>query len=77
MMVLNYKCKRCNNTYYEKCFQQDFENWASGYNNVYRLIRDNQLLAHDDVEKILEWIPYHKFQNVIYITENRYRGNWV
>uniref|UniRef100_U9UKI6 Uncharacterized protein n=1 Tax=Rhizophagus irregularis (strain DAOM 181602 / DAOM 197198 / MUCL 43194) TaxID=747089 RepID=U9UKI6_RHIID len=36
-----------------------------------------QLTAHDDAEKILEWIPYNRFYNIKYIAENMYEANWI
>jgi hypothetical protein len=77
MMVLNYKCRKCNHTYFTKCFQQNFENWTSDCNEIYNFIKNTQLSAHDDVEKILEWIPYNKFYNTKVIAEGRYIANWI
>ncbi|EXX71396.1 Tpk2p [Rhizophagus irregularis DAOM 197198w] len=77
MIVLNNKCKKCNRTYYVKCLQQDFKSWNSGSININKFIQDIQLTAHDDAEKILEWIPYNRFYNIKYIAENMYEANWI
>jgi hypothetical protein len=61
-------------------FQQNFENWTSGNDDIDRFIQNTQLSAHD-VIKVLEWIPYNRFHNIKCITDNKfgevYRANWI
>ncbi|GES73337.1 kinase-like domain-containing protein [Rhizophagus clarus] len=70
MMVLNYKCKECNCVCYAKLFQQNFENWTSGNDEIDEFIKDTQLSAHGDLEKALEWVPYEKFIGIKYIEDD-------
>ncbi|EXX74577.1 hypothetical protein RirG_049770 [Rhizophagus irregularis DAOM 197198w] len=83
MMVLNYKCKKCNKVCNSMHFQQTFIDWTSGNNDIDKFIQDTQLSdAHDDVKKALEWIPYDRLYDVKYITKNDefgkvYRANWI
>ncbi|GBB83874.1 hypothetical protein RclHR1_10530007 [Rhizophagus clarus] len=69
VMVLSDKCKKC---YYE-CkavyFQENFENWTSGNDDIDKLIQDDQLSAHKDVREALEWIPYKRFYDIKYIKQ--------
>jgi hypothetical protein len=53
MMVLNDKCKTCNYICYAKRFQQNFENWISGNDNIDKFIQDTQLSAHHNAKKVL------------------------
>jgi hypothetical protein len=35
-------------------------------------------LAHDDTQKALEWIPYDRFYNIVYIEKiGVYKANWI
>jgi hypothetical protein len=77
MMVLNDKCKLCNYTCYSIHFQQNFNNWTSGNNDIDKFIQDTQLSSHDDLENILELISYDKFCDITYIAEDRYQANWI
>src|SRR6266496_2813172 len=81
IVVLDYKCGKCNKICNAVHFQQNFEYWTSGNNDIDKFIQDSQLLAHDNVEKALEWIPYDRFCNIKYIAKNKfkkvYRANWV
>jgi hypothetical protein len=77
MMVLNDKCKECNYICYAKHFQQNFENWTSGYDNIDKFIRNTQLSAHKCVKDVLEWIPYDKLYNIKYIAKGKYIANWI
>src|ERR1043166_10170723 len=43
-----------------KHFQENFENWTSGNNEIDKLIKDSQLLAESRY-RLLEWIEYDKF----------------
>ncbi|PKC00628.1 hypothetical protein RhiirA5_427898, partial [Rhizophagus irregularis] len=81
VMVLNYKCKKCNyicNTIY---FQQNFVNWTSGNNYIDKFVQDTQLSAHSDYkvfENALEWIPYDRFINIEKSRSGKtYRANWI
>jgi hypothetical protein len=47
----NKECKKCNRNCYAILFQQDFKNWASGNNDIDKLIQDTQLSAHSNVKK--------------------------
>ncbi|EXX65255.1 Ypk1p [Rhizophagus irregularis DAOM 197198w] len=77
MIVLNNKCKKCNCVCYAILFQQNFDNWTSGNSDIDKFIQDTQLLVHNNVEAVLEWIPYDKFYNIEYISEIKiYKANW-
>ncbi|GET02152.1 kinase-like domain-containing protein [Rhizophagus clarus] len=78
MMVLNYRCKKCNYVCNAIHFQGNFINWTSGNNEIDKFIQDNQLSVHNDVENALEWIPYDRFYNIICITKaKKYVANWI
>ncbi|CAB4445271.1 unnamed protein product [Rhizophagus irregularis] len=92
MMVLYYKyidkygkCKKCN---YIICnavhFQQNFENWTSGNDNIDQFIQGTQLSVHDNYvvfKTALEWVPYNKLYDIKYITKGGfgkiYKANWI
>ena len=79
MVVFSEICKMYNyicNTIY---FLQNFDNWTSGNNNIDKLIQDFQLSAHNDTKKVLEWIPYDRFYNIIAKDSfgKVYRANWI
>ena len=81
------KCKECfqvaNYFGCEPCirkhFQQDFDKWTSGNESIDKLIQDIQLTK--DIYKILEWIPYNKFNDIKYIAEGGfakvYSATWT
>ncbi|RHZ70114.1 hypothetical protein Glove_275g18 [Diversispora epigaea] len=50
-------CKPCNS----KHFQNDFNNWTSGNDNIDKFIQDTQLNANNRW-KVIEWIPYDGFK---------------
>jgi hypothetical protein len=78
MMVLNYKCKRCDRICNAIHFQQYFESWTSGSNDIDIFIQNTQLSAHDDASKALEWIPYDRFYDIKYIEKiGVFRANWI
>jgi hypothetical protein len=78
MMVLSDKCKKCNHTCNTIYFQQNFESWTSGNNDIDKLIQDTQLSAHNDMKNVLEWIPYNRFGNITYIENiGIYKANWI
>jgi hypothetical protein len=67
----------CNSIY----FQHKFIDWTSGNNDIDKFIQDTQLLAHKDVSKALEWIPYDRFYDIKYTAKGGfgkvYRANWI
>jgi hypothetical protein len=82
MMVLNNKCKKCNEICNSMYFQRNFDNWTSGNDDIDKFIQDTQLLAHeDDVSEALEWIPYDKLYDIKHIAKDEfggvYRANWI
>ncbi|POG65200.1 kinase-like domain-containing protein [Rhizophagus irregularis DAOM 181602=DAOM 197198] len=81
MMVLNNKCKECNNVCNTIHFQQNFGNWTSGNNDIDKLIQDTQLSVHNDVSNALKWIPYDRFYDIKYIAKGGfgkvYRAIWI
>jgi hypothetical protein len=85
-MVLGNKCKNCNSIYIAKHFQQNFNNWTSGNNDIDKLIQDIQLSTHyndygEIFKKVLEWIPYERLYNIEYIARGGfgkvYKANWI
>jgi hypothetical protein len=82
MMVLYNECKKCNYACNTIHFQQNFENWTSGDDDINKFIQDTQLLVHrinnKIFEQVLEWIPYDRFYNIKCITEKKvYNANWI
>jgi hypothetical protein len=82
MMVLDYICKICNYKCNAFHFQQNFEKWTSGNNDIDKFIQDTQLSGHTwhsfDSGSAFEWIPYCKFNNIKYIAEGKvYKANWI
>ena len=57
-----YWCQPCN----AKRFKENFENWTSGNKDIDELIQYSQLNTTYRYN-CLEWIPYEKFKNIIYI----------
>ncbi|GBC23642.2 kinase-like domain-containing protein [Rhizophagus irregularis DAOM 181602=DAOM 197198] len=53
-------CLSCNS----KRFEQDFNKWTSGNDEIDKLIKDSQTSSC-----ILEWIPYDRFTDVKFLTE--------
>jgi hypothetical protein len=49
-------------------FQQNFNNWTSGNNEIDKFIQKLQLKARYYSE-IIEWIEYDKFEDIEYLTE--------
>ncbi|RIA83026.1 kinase-like domain-containing protein [Glomus cerebriforme] len=68
-------CQICNS----KRFQQEFNNWTSGNNDVDKFIKNIQLSAKNYYQ-LLEWIPYERFYKIVYVAEGGfgkvYRANW-
>ncbi|GBB87816.1 hypothetical protein RclHR1_01430025 [Rhizophagus clarus] len=81
MMVLNNICKECNYICNSMHFQQNFENWTSGNNDINKYIQDTQLSAHYNMKSALEWIPYSRLHNIKCIAKEKlsemYRANWI
>ncbi|GBB87314.1 hypothetical protein RclHR1_13740009 [Rhizophagus clarus] len=82
MMVLDYKCKKCNFVCYAKHFQQSFNNWTNGNDDINKFIQNTQLSSHDNIRKAaLEWIPYNKFYDIEYIArggfDKVYKAKWI
>jgi hypothetical protein len=68
-------CQNCNS----KRFQQNFDKWTSGNDNIDKLIQNSQLTAKSYYH-ILEWIPYNTFGKSKYIAEGGfgkvYKATW-
>jgi hypothetical protein len=82
IMVLNEKCKKCNYICDSIHFQQNFENWTSGNDDIDKFIQNTQLSIHgnnyNSFEQVLEWIPYNRFYNIKCIAEKKvYQANWI
>jgi hypothetical protein len=87
IMVLGNKCKNCNSILcIAKHFQQNFNNWTSGNNDIDKLIQGTQLSTHyseygEIFKKVLEWIPYNRLHNIEYIARGGfgkvYKANWI
>jgi hypothetical protein len=77
-MVLSNICKKCNYTCNAIHFQQNFESWTSGNDDIDKFIQNTQLSAHYDVTEALEWIPYNRLSNIKYIEKiGVYKANWI
>ncbi|RGB39521.1 kinase-like domain-containing protein [Rhizophagus diaphanus] len=63
-------CKRPRRNYYfcNCLFQQNFKNYTSGNHDVDEFIQKAQLKANN-VNKIIEWIEYDKFEDVEYLAK--------
>ncbi|RHZ85563.1 hypothetical protein Glove_64g85 [Diversispora epigaea] len=59
-------CNPCNST----CFKNDFDKWTSGNETIDKFIQNTQLKA--DYIKVIEWIPYDKFQDIKQIAKGGY-----
>jgi hypothetical protein len=80
MIVLNIKCKKCNDECNAIYFQQNFVNWTSGNDDIDKFIQNTQLSAHktNEIPNALEWIPYNKFYNIECIAEKKiYKATWI
>jgi hypothetical protein len=69
------------NACYAILFQQNFEKWSSGDDDIDIFIQNTQLTTHNDVEKALEWIPYNRFCKIKHILESGfdkvYKACWI
>ncbi|GBC40341.2 kinase-like domain-containing protein [Rhizophagus irregularis DAOM 181602=DAOM 197198] len=81
MLVLNEMCEKCNIICSAMHYQQNFENWTSGNNDIDKYIQNTQLLAHVGHKNSLEWIPYDRFYDFKYVAEGKfgktYKANWT
>ena len=68
MVVLSEICEICKYTCNAIYFQQTFDNWTSGNNDIDKFIQNTQLLAHGYMPESLEWISYDRFYDIKYIT---------
>ncbi|RHZ55128.1 hypothetical protein Glove_420g115 [Diversispora epigaea] len=62
----DYWCKPCNSTR----FKSDFDKWTSGNVTIDKFIQDTQRNA--DYYKVIEWIPYDKFQDIKQMAKGGY-----
>ena len=80
MVVLNDICEKCNKTCDAIHYQQNFDNWTSGNNDIDKFIQKTQLLAHDSY-RVLEWVSCDRFYNIKYIAKGGfgkvYRANLI
>ena len=81
MIVLDDICKKCHKICNAIYFQQNFEKWTSGNNDLDEFIQDSQLSAHCYyLKNALEWIPYDRFNDIKYIAKGEfgkvYKANW-
>ena len=58
----------------------NFPNWTSGNDDIDNLIRECQMETLEP-QKVIEWIPYDKLQNIEYLTEGGcskiYTAEWI
>ncbi|GBC31943.2 kinase-like domain-containing protein [Rhizophagus irregularis DAOM 181602=DAOM 197198] len=60
-------CRPCKSQY----FKQNFKNWTSGNHNVDEFIQKAQLKAKN-IDQVIEWVEYDKFENVEYLAKGRF-----
>jgi hypothetical protein len=79
LSIQNKKCEECNHSHcYVKHFQRNFKRWTSGNDYIDKFIQNTQLSAHRNVSKVLEWIPYDRFNDVEYIEKiGVYSAFWI
>ena len=69
-------CKECNAMY----FKQNFCNWTSKNKSIDKFIREAQLKTINR-QRILEWIPYNRFENIEYLDKGGfstvYKAIWL
>src|ERR1044072_3472456 len=69
-------CQSCNS----KHFQQEFNKWTSGNKEIDEFIQKFQLNA-TNLNEVLEWIPYDRFENIEYLAEGGfgtvYKAEWI
>ena len=57
-------CELCVRNY----LKANFPNWTSGNDDIDNLIQECQMKTLNP-ERVIEWIPYNKLQNIKYLTE--------
>ena len=74
-------CKQCGIECSSLYFQQKFDEWTSGNDDIDRFIQETQLSAHNNTDNTLEWIPYQRFENFNYIKKDEfgkmYKAKWI
>jgi hypothetical protein len=69
-------CEHCVRNY----LKANFSNWTSGNNDIDNLIRQYQMETFQP-NRIVEWIPYNKLQNIEYLTKGGcseiYTAYWI
>ncbi|RHZ84529.1 hypothetical protein Glove_79g13 [Diversispora epigaea] len=69
-------CHLCNT----KKFQNEFDKWTSGNREIDEFIQQIQLNANK-CQEIIEWIPFDRFANVIYLAKGGfgtvYKARWL
>jgi hypothetical protein len=69
-------CEHCVRNY----LKENFSNWTSGNNDIDNLIQQCQMETIR-LDRIVEWIPYNKLQNIKYLTEGGcskiYTAVWI
>ncbi|PKK59721.1 hypothetical protein RhiirC2_762420, partial [Rhizophagus irregularis] len=67
-LITDKELKECYKSCNSQHFQQNFKNWTSGNHDVDEFIKKAQLKAKD-VDHIIEWIEYDKFEDVEYLAK--------
>lgn len=79
MMVLYYKCKKCNYVCNATRFQQNFKNWTSGNYIIDEFIQNSQSKAINCTD-VLEWVEYDRFEDIKYFAKGgfgtTYKAIW-
>ena len=69
-------CQHCIRNY----LKTKFSNWTSGNNDIDNLIQKCQMKSISPYN-IMEWIPYHNFRNIKYLTKGGcseiYSADWI
>src|SRR6266498_2945432 len=69
-------CEHCIRNY----LKTKFSNWTSGNNDIDNLIQKCQMKSISPYN-IMEWIPYHNFRNIKYLTKGGcseiYSADWI
>jgi hypothetical protein len=80
MVVVKDICKECRIMCSSMYFQQNFNFWTSGNNDIDKFIQNTQLSAHNNIKRALEWIPYNRLYNIT--DDDKFGGevygaNWI
>jgi len=65
-------CKEC----HAKQFQQNISNWSSRNEFIDKFIQKTQLNVKSN-DKISEWIPYNRFENIKCLNNTKYEAIWL